>query len=267
MTYTRLALTAAALAIPLHMAQAQSPVEQRRFHLAPAADQLPILVADMMSEMGQGGGPAQPGAAPMSPGMQAQPTQTPPAMPMMDDKMHGKSSGGMPMMDDKMEGKSSGGMPMMDDKMGGMPAQGACGPAGAQSSMERMMSMMGSAMMNMRGMAAHGGMTVAPYEHVEGRIAFLQAELAITDAQMPQWHAFADAMRSAAKSMHAAVAAQAGGTPVSAPERGERQIQLLTARLEAMRTVHAAGTALYAVLSDDQKKIADELMVHPMRQM
>jgi hypothetical protein len=46
-------------------------------------------------------------------------------------------------------------------------------------------------MMGMMGMA----------DHVEGRIAYLKAELKITEAQMPQWNAFADALRSNAASM------------------------------------------------------------------
>ena len=36
-------------------------------------------------------------------------------------------------------------------------------------------------------------------DHIEGRIAFLKAELKITDAQLPQWNTFADALRSDAK--------------------------------------------------------------------
>ncbi len=36
-------------------------------------------------------------------------------------------------------------------------------------------------------------------EHVEGRLAYLKAELKITDAQTPQWNAFADAYRAVGK--------------------------------------------------------------------
>lgn len=241
--YTRLALTAVALTGSLHLALAQAPAEQSRLYAASVPDQSPARMAQMMNGQPPGG------------------------MPMMDEKMGGEPSGGMPMMDDKMGGKPSGGMPMMGDKKGGMAAEGSASMAGPEAGMERMMSMMATAMSNMSMMGGRGGMAMRQYEHVEGRIAYLQAELAITDAQTTQWRAFADALRSAAKSMQAAVAAQPAGPPVSAPERGERAIQLLTVRLEAMRTVHAAGTALYAVLSDDQKKIVDELMAGPMNQM
>ena len=38
-------------------------------------------------------------------------------------------------------------------------------------------------------------------DHVEGRIAVLKAELKITEAQLPQWNAFADALRENARRM------------------------------------------------------------------
>lgn len=54
--------------------------------------------------------------------------------------------------------------------------------------------MMGRGMMMDRGMMPMMGMN--PAEHIEGRLAFLKTELKITDAQMAQWNAFADALRS-----------------------------------------------------------------------
>lgn len=38
-------------------------------------------------------------------------------------------------------------------------------------------------------------------EHVEGRIAFLKTELKITDAQLPLWNSFAQAVRDNATAM------------------------------------------------------------------
>jgi hypothetical protein len=63
--------------------------------------------------------------------------------------------------------------------------------------MKQMMSMMRD-MMTMMG--AHSGMMAS---NVEDRIAALKAELKITDAQVPQWDRFADALRGTAKSMEA----------------------------------------------------------------
>ena len=64
----------------------------------------------------------------------------------------------------------------------GMPG----GMAGGDMAMMRMMRMM----MGPDGMAMMGAMA----RHVEGRLAFLKAELKITDAQLPLWNAVADAI-------------------------------------------------------------------------
>jgi LTXXQ motif family protein len=57
------------------------------------------------------------------------------------------------------------------------------------------------------------------------------------------------------------------GTAASAPEMAEREIKLLSARLDAMKAIAAAETALYAVLSEEQKKIGNELLSTPMMRM
>ncbi|PWC70184.1 hypothetical protein TSH20_07215, partial [Azospirillum sp. TSH20] len=85
---------------------------------------------------------------------------------------------------------SQGGQPAMPGMMGQQSGQsnrvgsGMMGPG----MMEQMMPMMRQMMMDQQ-----GGMGL-PFEHVEGRIAFLKAELGITDAQAPQWNAFADTL-------------------------------------------------------------------------
>jgi len=100
-----------------------------------------------------------------------------------------------------------------------------------------------------------------PTRHIEGRIAFLKAELAITDAQLPQWNAFADTLRARAKSMQETMAKlMKDGMPTSAPARGQVMVQIMTARLDSLKAMVAASDALYAVLSDDQKKVADTLL-------
>src|SRR5262245_45184860 len=45
------------------------------------------------------------------------------------------------------------------------------------------------------------GPMMNPSQHVEGRLAFLKTELKITDAQAPQWNAYADALRANAQRM------------------------------------------------------------------
>ena len=57
------------------------------------------------------------------------------------------------------------------------------------------------------------------------------------------------------------------GADVSFPEQADRLVQSLTARLESARAIASSGRALYAVLTDEQKKTADELLAMPMRGM
>ena len=101
-------------------------------------------------------------------------------------------------------------------------------------------------------------------EHVEGHLAYLKAELKITDAQMPQWNAFADAFRaSGQKTMkHCAMMKEHAEkkTPITLPDRLNMMEQHLTTHLEALRGIKTAAQQLYSVLSDEQKKIADQMI-------
>ena len=138
--------------------------------------------------------------------------------------------------------------------------------------MEQMMPMMRmmQSMQMMDGMMPRdgAGMAMMSGQHVEGRIAYLKAELGITDAQLPQWNAFAEAMREGATSMQAAMTTNMGsGMPATAPARLDAMIAMMTARLESMKKTSDAGKALYAVLTDTQKKSADELLMSPMAGM
>jgi LTXXQ motif family protein len=111
-------------------------------------------------------------------------------------------------------------------------------------------------------------------DHVEGRIAFLKTELKITDSQTPQWNAFADALRANAQRMSAMrnTMMQGGmmqggmmsGASVTAPDRLDRMEKMMTAMSEAVKVTKAALAPLYAVLTDEQKKIADQLIHGPM---
>jgi len=126
--------------------------------------------------------------------------------------------------------------------------------------MGRMMAMMHGGMMG-------GGMTGhMPLKHVEGRLAFLKAELKITSAQEPQWTKFAEVVRNTAKNAPAAMPPMKHGGPMAstAPDRLGQYEKMLVARLETVRALKAAVDPLYASLSHDQKKIADELLMGPM---
>jgi hypothetical protein len=55
--------------------------------------------------------------------------------------------------------------------------------------------------------------------------------------------------------------------PVNAPARVDAMVQIMSARLDAMKAMATTGKALYAVFTDAQKKIADDLMMSPMGRM
>lgn len=188
---------------------------------------------------------------------------------------HGAGSGQAP---------SEGGMPM------GMMGKGEhAGMMGGE--MKQMMSKMHE-MMDM--MASH----------VDDRLASLKTELKITDAQMPQWNSFADALRSSAKSMetmhHEMMQSHAGRSKAvwggdksypdmgaikktaagpaqeSASESASESVgtglpaklamheKMAAEHLSHLQAIKAALDPLYASFSDEQKKVVDGLMVGPM---
>jgi hypothetical protein len=117
--------------------------------------------------------------------------------------------------------------------------------------------------------AMMGGSLMAPggaIQNVEGHIAFLKAELKVTDAQQKPWDQFADALRTNAKALSATPGAGMGGmmsgANMSMPPaaRFEQQEKLLTLHLEALKRSRSALDVLNAALSDEQKKRLDELL-------
>jgi hypothetical protein len=119
-------------------------------------------------------------------------------------------------------------------------------------------------MMGRDGMAMMGAMA----RHIEGRLAFLKTELKITDAQLPLWNALADAMRANAKTMGDMAGRMMGGSQTAAlPDKLAMREKMMSAHLEALRKFKAAADPLYAALSDEQKKNADELLISPVGMM
>lgn len=154
---------------------------------------------------------------------------------------------------------------------GGSPKTGMMGGGGMMNHMGGKMPMMD--MMKKMGMMRHGGggagpgggLGMATIDRVEGRIAFLRAELKITDAQGAAWDAFADALRANAKSLgEVRTAIVAGSAQQSLVERFALQEKWLAARLEGARAIKSPLVYLMAALSDDQKKVADELLAPHM---
>ncbi|HEV2099764.1 MAG TPA: Spy/CpxP family protein refolding chaperone [Stellaceae bacterium] len=140
------------------------------------------------------------------------------------------------------------GMPSASDSGEGMPMMG-------------MMRMM----MGQDGMGGIGMMA----GHVEGRLAFLKTELKITDSQLPLWNNVADAIRANAKTMGSMMSGGMMGNwrTGTLPERLALREKMMTAHLDALRKFKRAVDPLYASLSPEQKKTADQLMMSPMGMM
>ena len=108
-----------------------------------------------------------------------------------------------------------------------------------------------------------GGM--ATIDHIEGRIAFLRTELEITDAQTSAWDPFAEALRTNAKKLGEVRSAMmtrlnTGQQTQTLADRLGLQEQWLAARLDGTRAIRTTVASLYGVLSEDQKKAANELL-------
>ncbi len=156
------------------------------------------------------------------------------------------------------------------------PAQGqaAPGPGGAMpmpgGGGTGMMGMMGSGgMPHMGGMMDHMAMMQMMGERTEGRLAFIKAELAITEAQLPAWNAYADVVRAEAKRRSAGKPMMGHGAVPAATwiDRLTLQEQDMEQRLDSLRRLKGVSAALYAALSATQKKTADEVLGGPMGRM
>ena len=125
------------------------------------------------------------------------------------------------------------------------------------------MGMMGRGMMGQRmmgqGMMRGGGAKMGAM--VSGRLAYLKDELKISDAQTEAWNGYAEAVKGRVKVMQdmrdSMMDAMQKGNAV---ERMDARISGMEALLEAMKAAKPATVKLYAVLTDEQKKIADRLI-------
>ena len=113
-----------------------------------------------------------------------------------------------------------------------------------------------------------------PSERVDARLAYMKTALKITDAQQPQWNAFADVLRKQARERDQQIQAwrarMAQGTATNekptAIARTERQQQRHAAALTRLNERLAVQKPLYAALTAEQKAIADEVFAPRSRQ-
>ena len=92
------------------------------------------------------------------------------------------------------------------------------------------------------------------------RIKMLQTQLGITEAQMPLWSAFAQAMRENAAATDALFTQRAGAvTTMNATENMHSYAQIARAYADNTERLATAFDSLYASLSDTQKQAADTM--------
>ncbi len=157
--------------------------------------------------------------------------------------------------------------PLLAQRMGGP------GPIGMMGGGCAMMGMIGQGMMGggpwgqgfqgPMGQGPSGMMDRQPRidAMVDGRLAYLKGELAITDAQAEAWTGYADAVRARIDLMQgmrqSMFDAMQKGTAI---ERMDVRIANMEAMLQAMKELKPATEALYAALTDEQKAVADQLI-------
>jgi len=96
---------------------------------------------------------------------------------------------------------------------------------------------------------------------VANRLAYLKDNLRITAAQNDAWNGYADALTGRIDAMQSARTAMMNAVKAgTAVDRMNARIAGMQAIVDAMKTSSPAISKLYAVLTIEQKKIADELM-------
>jgi cytochrome c551/c552 len=95
---------------------------------------------------------------------------------------------------------------------------------------------------------------------VDQRIRTLQSQLGVTEAQMPLWSAFAQAMRENAASTDALFSQRASAVAaMSATDNMHSYAQIARAYADNTERLATAFDSLYASLSETQKQAADTL--------
>jgi periplasmic protein CpxP/Spy len=109
----------------------------------------------------------------------------------------------------------------------------------------------------------HAGPRMLPGQLVDGRIAFLKAELKITPEQETQWQSVATALRQNANALDQVINStrQQSGA-MDAVQRLAERGQFDKVRTENNERLLSAFKPLYASLSPEQQQIANQLVVH-----
>lgn len=107
-------------------------------------------------------------------------------------------------------------------------------------------------------------------DRIDGRLAFIKTELAITDDQSAQWDKFAAALRANAENQNGLMRSMVEQmsdddyADKTLPERLSEHEGFMQARLEQIKEMRAAVEELYGVLDDTQKKAANDIVLPSM---
>lgn len=122
----------------------------------------------------------------------------------------------------------------------------------------------------MMGWGMMGGGPEAMLDRIDGRLAFMKTELKITEAQGADWDALAKVICSTAEAHNSLMQAMMNDMrsgdlgKMSLPDRLALQETHLSARLNQVREIKSAVDKLYASLSEEQKKAADDIVLPMM---
>ena len=107
----------------------------------------------------------------------------------------------------------------------------------------------------------HAMERMMPGQFVEGRMAFLKAQLKITPAQETQWQQVEAAMRENAKTLDQTITtARQNRGNMDAVQRLELREQLARVRVDNDARLLAAFKPLYASLSPEQQQMANQVV-------
>lgn len=96
---------------------------------------------------------------------------------------------------------------------------------------------------------------------MEARLAYIKADLEITDAQMSAWDAYANAVRARHDAMESVDADMMKAEQSrSALERIDARLKAMESMVDSLKALKQPTEALYAVLTEEQKKKADQLL-------
>jgi hypothetical protein len=146
---------------------------------------------------------------------------------------------------------------------GGWSGSGMMSQGGSRGYGPGMMWGQGGGMMGGCGMMGYRGSVADDHSYADGRIAFLKAELKITEAQNTVWNDYADALRTNSQimiTMHKQMSDRFKQDDHSALKFLDFHIQAMKSRLAALEALKPTTEALYKALSPDQRKKADDVL-------